>query len=150
MCLQLTIAALLFSHSFLKAQTTEDSIKATINTLFTAMRSSDAILLSTTFSDSALLQTISKSKTGKAIVLNETVTAFAKQVAALPKDSADERISFNSIKVDGAMANVWTPYEFYYNQIFSHCGVNNIVLVRIDGFWKIQYIIDTRRRQGCK
>jgi hypothetical protein len=48
------------------------------------------------------------------------------------------------------MATAWTPYNFYFNGKFSHCGVNNFVLVKQDNGWKIQYIIDTRRRQGCK
>jgi Putative lumazine-binding len=146
----LTLILLLLSSSFLKAQTTEDSIKTTINTMFAAMKGSNADLLTSTFGDSAMLQTITKNKEGKTVVRNETVASFAKQVAAMPKDSADERITYNTIKIDGALANVWTPYEFYYNQKFSHCGVNNFVLVRIDGAWKIQYIIDTRRKQGCK
>ncbi len=48
------------------------------------------------------------------------------------------------------MANVWAPYEFYLNNDFSHCGVNYFQLF-FDGIqWKIIYLIDTRRKQGCK
>ncbi len=48
------------------------------------------------------------------------------------------------------MANVWAPYEFYLNNDFSHCGVNSFQLF-FDGIqWKIIYLIDTRRKQGCK
>ena len=42
-----------------------------------------------------------------------------------------------------------TPYKFYVGEKFSHCGVNSFQLVKIRGEWKIQYIIDTRRRQNC-
>ena len=57
--------------------------------------------------------------------------------------------TFETIKIDGALASVWTPYKFYSGATFSHCGANSFQLVKIDGAWKIQYIIDTRRK-GCK
>jgi len=68
----------------------------------------------------------------------------------MPKDAADERIVFETIRIDGPLASVWTPYNFYYEGKFSHCGVNSFQLVKINGEWKIQYLIDTRRKQGCK
>ena len=132
------------------AQTAEDSIKTTINTLFVAMKNGDASLFKNTFSDSAVLQTISRSKEGKTLVKTENVEVFANFVGQLKKDSADERISFETIKIDGPLAMVWTPYNFYYNGAFTHCGVNSFQLVRFDSVWKIQYLIDTRRRAGCK
>lgn len=145
-----TAVCTFFLFTVTKAQSAEDSIKTTINTLFTAMKNADAGLLRTAFSDSALLQTISRDKDGKTIVKTEQVSDFAGLVATLKKDSADERISFETIKIDGPLAIVWTPYNFYYNGRFSHCGVNSFQLVRFEGTWKIQYLIDTRRRAGCK
>lgn len=127
------------------AQTAEDSVRAVINNLFVAMKSSDAKALQDCFADSAILQTI----TGSGRIRNEAVSEFAKQVATLPKDSADERITFGVVKVDDRLAIAWTPYRFYYAGKFSHCGVNSFQLVRIRGAWKIQYLIDTRRRAGC-
>lgn len=61
----------------------------------------------------------------------------------------DERIQFDVVKVDGPLASVWTPYKFYFKGQFSHCGVNSFQLVRVNGEWKIQYLIDTRRRNDC-
>ena len=132
------------------AQGAEDSVKATINTLFTAMKSADAALLKSVFSDSALLQTIARDKEGKTVIRTESANDFAALVGTLKKDSADERISFETVKIDGPLAIVWTPYNFFYNGKFSHCGVNSFQLVRFEGIWKIQYLIDTRRRAGCK
>ena len=135
---------------FGNAQITEDSVKATINNMFTAMKTSNGAALQACFADSAVLQTISRNKDGKTIVRNEAIQEFVKQVASMPANAADERIAFDGIKIDGPMATAWTPYNFYFNGKFSHCGVNNFVLVKQDNGWKIQYIIDTRRRQGCK
>ncbi|UWX56421.1 hypothetical protein NYZ99_09635 [Maribacter litopenaei] len=55
-----------------------------------------------------------------------------------------------SIQIDGAMANAWTPYEFRINDNFSHCGVNSFQMVKLEGEWKIIYLIDTRRKEGCE
>ena len=132
------------------AQSTEDSVKAVINTMFAGMKNADAALLKSTFSDSAILQTIARNREGKTIVRNEAVSEFADFVGKLKKDSADERITFETIKIDGPLAFAWTPYNFYFNGQFSHCGVNSFHLVRFNGAWKIQYLIDTRRRQGCQ
>jgi len=143
------IALLLLVHIMVlqvNAQTAEDSVKATINKMFTAMKNSDATSLKECFADSAILQTIMRN--GK--VRNEQVVNFINQISKLPKDSADERIKFDLVRVDDALAIAWTPYEFYYAGKFSHCGVNSFQLVRLNGQWRIQYLIDTRRRTGCK
>lgn len=132
------------------AQTAEDSVKAAVNKLFAAMKSSDAKMLLSCFADSAILQTITNNKEGNLVVKNEDVAAFAESISKLPKDAADERIIFDLVKVDGPLAIAWTPYKFYYNKIFSHCGVNSFQLIKINSEWKIQYIIDTRRRKGCE
>lgn len=132
------------------AQTAEDSVKTTVNTLFNAMKNSDTELLKSVFADSAILQTIVRNKEGKTVVQTERVADFAEQVSKIPKDAADERITFDVVRVDGALAIAWTPYRFYFNGKFSHCGANSFQLVRFNGVWKIQYLIDTRRRAGCE
>ncbi|MFI5133895.1 MAG: nuclear transport factor 2 family protein [Chitinophagales bacterium] len=131
------------------AQTAEDSVKAAIDKMFDGMKNSDVAALKTCFGDSAAFQTVSSSKEGKLVVRNESVSDFIESIGKLPKGAADERITYGTVKVDGPLAIAWTPYNFYYNGQFSHCGVNSFQLVRFADGWKIQYIIDTRRRQGC-
>ncbi len=132
------------------AQTTEDSVKATITKLFDGMKNSDAAMLRSAFADSAILQSIGRNKEGKTVIENETVNDFADQISKLAKGAADERITYDVIKIDGPLAMVWAPYKFYFNGKFSHCGVDDFQLVRVNGEWKIQYLIDTRRRAGCE
>jgi hypothetical protein len=133
-----------------RGQSTEDSIKAVINNLFTGMRNADASLVKGCFGDSSILQTIGRTREGQTMVRNERIADFAEFVGQLKKDSADERISFDVIRIDGPLASVWTPYQFYFNGTFSHCGVNSFQLIRFGGAWKIHYLVDTRRRQGCQ
>jgi hypothetical protein len=133
-----------------KAQTAADSVKATVNKMFAAMKNADSVSLQSVFSETAVLQTISRNKEGNTIVRTESIANFAASIGKLVKGDADEQIIFDAVHVDGALASVWTPYQFYFKGNFSHCGVNSFQLVRINGEWKVQYIIDTRRKDGCK
>lgn len=144
------LTAMISVSSFVQAQTAEDSVKAIVNQLFTAMRTVNGSLLKDAFADSAVLQTIRRKHDGTFFVEDEKVDDFVKSISTAKKDSLDERITYETIKVDGPLAIVWTPYKFYYAGKFSHCGVNSFQLVRIKGRWKIQYLIDTRRRQDCE
>jgi hypothetical protein len=141
--------AMIFCSNAVSAQSTEDSVKATIQQLFKAMKSSDVTLLKECFSDSAILQTIEQTKEGKTVIKNVFVENFVQQIAKIEQGSADERITFETIKIDGPLAIVWTPYQFYWKGQFSHCGVNSFQLVRINQHWEIQYLIDTRRKVNC-
>ena len=132
-----------------KAQTATDSVKQTVNNLFTAMRTSDTTLLRSAFSNGAILQTITNAS-GQTKVRTDQVDAFIQSVGKPHADVYDERIVFERIDVDGDLASVWTPYKFYIGTNFSHCGVNSFQLVRLQGIWKIQYLIDTRRKEPCR
>jgi hypothetical protein len=139
----------MFISTFIKAQSAEDSVKAVVNQLFAAMKGANAAMLKEAFADSAVLQTIRRKQDGTFFVQDEKVSDFVEQIGKAKKDSLDERITFETVKIDGPLAIAWTPYKFYYAGNFSHCGVNSFQLVRINGRWKIQFLIDTRRRQGC-
>jgi hypothetical protein len=142
--LLLTLAA--FSG---RAQSTEDSVKAAVNLLFTGMKNADAGTIRRSFADSAILQTITANAAGKTVARLESVEDFAAHVGQMAKGDADERISFGAVRIDGPLAIVWTPYSFFYKGIFNHCGVDSFQLLLVDGVWKILYVIDTRRKNGC-
>ena len=143
------LTATIFISTITKAQSPEDSVKAVVNQLFAAMKGANAAMLKEAFADSAVLQTIRRKQDGSFFVQDEKVSDFVEQIGKAKKDSLDERITFETIKIDGPLAIAWTPYKFYYAGNFSHCGVNSFQLVRINGRWKIQFLIDTRRRQAC-
>jgi hypothetical protein len=100
--------------------------------------------------DNLLLQTTFKDQDGKNILVTENRSKLIEAIASRPEDQKwDERLLAYNIQIDGSMANVWTPYEFWLNGVFSHCGVNNFQLFNDSGQWKIIYLIDTRRKEGC-
>ena len=145
--LPITILLLVLVSS-LQAQTARDSIIATINLFFEGMKKADTTLLKSSLSENAVLQTISD-KGGNTSVRNENLSNVIKSIGQLAPRAADEKIEIGTVLIDAGLASVWTPYKFYYNEKFSHCGVNSFQLVRINNAWKIQYIIDTRRTTGC-
>lgn len=132
------------------AQTAADSVKAVINQLFTAMRNADSATIVNSFSEKYTLQTLVRDKDGHMQSKNELATDFGRNIARLPKNAADERIEFASIQIDGPLASVWTPYKFYFNGNFSHCGANSFQLLRGKDGWKILYLVDTRRKEPCE
>ena len=133
---------LISSFSFAQ-NTSEKEIIKPIENLFQAMKSADSLGVKNAFSNSAIMQTFGKNQE----IRTDKVEYFAKQVGASQAGDLDERFTISKILVDGNMASVWVPYQFYYKGNFSHCGVNSFQLAKINNEWKIQYIIDTRRKK---
>ena len=138
------IFLLISSFSFSLNSTEKEFVKP-IENLFNAMKSADSIGAKNAFSSSAIMQTFNKNNE----IRTEKVEGFAKQVGSSKVGDLDERITISKILIDGNMASVWVPYQFYYKGNFSHCGVNSFQLAKINNEWKIQYIIDTRRKENC-
>ena len=133
---------LISSFSFAQ-NTSEKEIIKPIENLFNAMKSADSLGVKNAFSGSAIMQTFGKNQE----IRTDKVEDFAKQVGASQAGDLDERFTISKILVDGNMASVWVPYQFYYKGNFSHCGVNSFQLAKINNEWKIQYIIDIRRKK---
>ena len=138
------IFLLISSFSFAQ-NTSEKEIVKPIENLFHAMKSADSLGVKNAFSSSAILQTFNKNNE----IRTEKVEGFAKQVGSSKVGDLDERFTISKVLVDGNMASIWVPYQFYYKGNFSHCGVNSFQLAKLNNEWKIQFIIDTRRKENC-
>jgi hypothetical protein len=135
----------------LNAQDSEkEQVKATIIEFFEAFHKQDTMALKAMAKGDIKLQSISINNEGQAVLSESEYGQFLKRIASIPSENTFEEklLSFN-IQVDGSMANAWTPYEFWYNGNFSHCGVNSFQLMKVDNEWRIIYLVDTRRREGC-
>ena len=129
----------------------EEQVKATIIEFFDAFHKQDTVKLKAMAKDEITLQSIAVNKEGKTVLQESEYANFVRSIASIPKDRTfEEKLLSFSIQVDGKMANAWTPYEFWYNGNFSHCGVNSFQLIKEDATWKILYLVDTRRREGCQ
>lgn len=140
------LSVFVFFIQNLSAQVADEEIKAVINGLFDGMREADSVKILSVFAPDAYMQSVAKNKEGKTIIKRDEVAGFASFVGKQKKGVADEQIVFESIKIDGDLAFAWTPYKFIYNGTYSHSGVDAFCLVKLNGSWKIQYLIDTRRK----
>lgn len=148
----LLINVLLFSSiSVVHAQSSDDEndVKSTIEKLFDGMRAGDSAMVSSSFTPDAIMQTVARDKEGETTIRNGNLEGFLIAIGT-PKDEVwDEQILNYEIKTDGTLATAWTPYEFYIDDQFSHCGVNSFQLAKIKDTWKIFFIVDTRRTTNC-
>lgn len=123
----------------------EVSVRRTISTFFEGMHKSDTTLVKTTLMTGARLQTVIN-KDGVVSIQGGDFGKFMTSVGKAKPGSLDERLGQYVVHVDGDLATAFTPYEFWYNGQQSHCGANAFTLVRMDGTWKVQAVIDTRRK----
>lgn len=134
-----------------KAQSSEEiAVKQTIETFFKGFHQQDSTILKSVISDRVIIQTIAV-KEDSTFVQDVNYRDFLNRILTIPATTKFQEtlLSFN-IQVDGPMAHAWTPYEFWSNDTFSHCGVNSFQLLKTSTTWKIIYIIDTRRKLDCK
>ena len=141
----------LMAFNFVNAQNSaEEMVKNTIDSFFEAFHQQDSMALKETVSKGIVLQTIGKDTDGREVVKTDNFNHFLRSIVAIPTTTKfEEKIKSYNIQIDGAMANAWTTYEFWLNDGFSHCGVNSFQLFNDRGAWKIIYLIDTRRKEGC-
>ncbi len=149
---QLILMVILSLGLNLNAQQSEtETVKAKIIEFFDAFHKQDTTALKAMVTDKVILQSISTNKEGKTILKEDDFHKFIKSIASIPKDQTfEEKLLGFNIQVDGNMANAWTPYEFWYQGEFSHCGVNSFQLLKDNDEWKIIYLVDTRRSDNCK
>jgi hypothetical protein len=146
----LVLFMLLSAYVFPLQAQEEKLVEEVISTLFVGMKTKNPDLVRPAFHPEAIMQTVVSGESGASLGSN-SVQDFINRIATTPDNTVlDEKILEYQIKIDGQMASAWTPYEFYVNDTFSHCGVNSFQLIKTPEGWKITYIIDTRRKEGCK
>ena len=138
-------AILLVFSSFCFAQQNQD-IEKPVRDLFIGMKNADPVLLKSVFTENAIMQTITKD----GMVKSDSVQDFISSISKFSAGDLEEKIIIDALHTDGNLASVFTPYSFYLKGKFSHCGANSFQLVKQNDEWKIQYIIDTRRKENCK
>lgn len=125
------------------------TVQQTITAFFDGMRRADSTAVRRTLASGAVFHVIN-SRSGQTRLQPENPSDFVKAVGTPHQEVWDERISFDKILIDANLASVWTPYEFYLDSKFSHCGYNSFQLVKLTEGWHIAHVIDTRRKEQCK
>jgi hypothetical protein len=60
-----------------------------------------------------------------------------------------ERMWSPVVRVKGAIADVWAPYDFHIDGKFSHCGVDTFTLLKGPSGWQIVSVVYTVEPTGC-
>jgi len=119
--------------------------KETVQTFFEALNSKNAVQIESLMADDVKLHSLNISVD---VQLNATdKDNFIKSIKGIgPEVTIKERIFDVESYENEHIATVWTPYEFYVNDNFSHKGVNVFTMLKVDKKWKITSIADTRLR----
>ncbi|WP_224483007.1 nuclear transport factor 2 family protein [Robertkochia aurantiaca] len=122
-----------------------------VDDFFIAFHKQDTSAIKEYVQPDMLLQTTGENEEGEVQLRSSSLSEFLTRLAAIPEVNAyEEKLLDYKVLIDGPMAQVWTPYEFWFDGQFSHCGVNSFQMVKLNGKWKIIYLIDTRRKEGCE
>lgn len=122
-----------------------------INGLFEAMRGSDTTAMRALFAeDVAGFPSSFVNQENVPVIRFGGLDDFLTSVAGAEPGSLDERITVRDVIVDDNLVTVVTPYAFYYQGNFSHCGVDVFLIARQGEDWRIAGLADTRRRGGCE
>ena len=143
-----TFICILLAFSFITfAQETE--IKQSISVFFEGFHAKDTIKMKSVCDKKISFHSIHENSKMNMLV-DFHKSEFFKMIAASNKMIFEEKILDYNIQIDGAIAQVWMPYEFYINEKLSHSGVNVFTLfysnIPEDLGWKIIYVVDTRRK----
>lgn len=125
----------------------KQEVQKTIELFFEGFHQKDTLKIQSVCSSKIILQSISESSSKGNKISDESAKEFYKSIASIPSNMKfQEKILSYNIQIDGTMAHVWAPYEFYLNDKLSHSGVNTFTLFKENNGWKIIYLIDTRRK----
>lgn len=117
------------------AQTTDEArVIAAVDALFRAMRAKDAAALEAVLLPGAQLLIV-----GGDTPRWSSGEGFVRSISGAQGELI-ERMWDPQVRIDGDMAQLWAPYDFYRGQEFSHCGVDAVHLARLGGEWKIGVI----------
>ncbi|MFZ9002933.1 MAG: nuclear transport factor 2 family protein [Robiginitalea sp.] len=128
----------------------EKEVRAAIEHFFEGFHQRDTAKMRKVLHQDIHMQRIGKNQESSPALVNESIEDFLSSLANLPDTlQIEERLLAYHIQTDGDMAHAWTPYEFYLQGEFHHCGVNSFQLFRDPEGWKIIYLVDTRRVKDC-
>lgn len=137
------IATVLVSKLFFAQEKTP---KAIVEIFFIAFHAKDTVVLRELCHPEIVLRAVANTKEGNKLK-DEKLEDFLKSIASIPNTmKIYEKLLDYKVTIDGDLAHVWTPYEFYVNETLSHIGANSFTLVRENNKWLIVHLIDTRRK----
>jgi hypothetical protein len=130
------------------AQSSRDSVVATVNEFFGAMTAHDSVTLARVQVPGGVH--FAARVLGDSVAISRgTVEEFARRIGSM-KDTYIERMWEPTVLVHGPLAVVWAPYDIHRNRQFVHCGIDAFTLLRSPTGWKVATVSYTAEPTGCK
>jgi hypothetical protein len=120
----------------------EAEVVAALHTLFDALGTGDAELLRSIVDPSVVMH-FSETRDGVTTFGSSTLDGLATRITSSDVPLI-ERMWNPVVIVNGPLATIWTPYDFYVGPDFSHCGIDAANLMRTDEGWRIVALSWTR------
>lgn len=106
-----------------------EAVLATVQAIFDALASGDGETLRRVMHPQVRMYSVERSADSAGIISTSTLEEVIVQVEG--NDVAlTERMFDPEVRISGDLAMVWTPYDFYVGDRFSHCGVDGLLLAR--------------------
>jgi len=119
------------------------AVVATVQTVFDALEAGDGELLRSVLAPDLVMR-YAETRDGETTLGASTVPALVTRIESSPVRLV-ERMWDPEVRVDGTLATLWAPYDFYIGDELSHCGVDAATLLRReDGSWQIVALSWTR------
>ncbi len=135
---------------FSQKSSAEAEAKKVVTDFFEAFHKQDSVALRNLAHPTIRMQSIGSNAEGKDQVSTMAYGNFLKSITSIPSTTKfEEKLHSFNVQVNGPLAIVVTEYSFWLNEKMSHCGVNSFTLVKEDEDWKIAYLVDTRKKDGC-
>lgn len=142
---------LISTYSFSQGSLSEDNAKFMVDVYFDGFHAGDTVKMKSVTVNNMRMQSVYTGKDGEQKINNVRSSDFLRYISQRPADQKwEEKLLDYKVQIDGNLAQVWTPYQFYVNGKLSHCGANSFTLVQTDDGWKIYSLMDSRRVKNCE
>jgi hypothetical protein len=120
----------------------EAEVVAALQGLFDALGSGDGESLRSLLDPSVVMH-FSETRDGTTTFGSSTVDDLVARVTA-SEAPLIERMWDPEVRIDGPLASIWTPYDFYVGSELSHCGIDVATFMDTPEGWRVVALSWTR------
>jgi hypothetical protein len=146
-CLLLLLFAL-FSSCSKELSTDEKAVIEVVEQFFQGLSAKDSTALRGAMLPHGTISSV-REIDGRRVVRYQEYEQFFENIAMEENDFL-ERMWEPMVLINGDVAMLWTPYDFYFNGSFSHCGIDAFNLLKTDAGWKIAGTVYSVVKTGCE
>jgi hypothetical protein len=149
----LTLLFLMFQVGSVSADSSErEAVLSVIDNVFAAVRSGKAEDWRAIQLAEGTTLSFRPHPDGQPDELQMRISSNEKFIAGLGPDDHEyiERWTEEpTVLIHGPIAVIWGEYDFWIDGKFSHCGVDSVDLVKVDGEWKVANLMWTVEKENC-